>query len=216
LSIKPEKEENKKQGYYSRNYFITQMKMMDVITFARKIQPQCNFMQNKCRYYTQCLVDKLKKETKTISLPFAPEYMDAYYRKFPRQQCLLDGKLQDKATVGYLSFSKLVQRFPRESLDKASDENGIRPLEKIFKALAYFREEKEYKEQLDVLLEEKIPVELDKFIPKAKESLEIMKVIQKNGQKNSDQEKVLEQIESYITTLETYLSQQTVTASIKK
>jgi len=176
---------------------------------------------------------KLKSESKTIALPFSPDYMDAYFKKFPRQKAQTsDGSVKFLPTVSYLSFTKLVQRFPRESLettgrkststspdkqtpvqtpDKKEEKyeqasEGQKALAAILSALANFRDENEYKE-LPELLDDKTstedPVE---FAKKAKKTLELAKFIQKNGSKTPEQKKALEEMSSHIAALEDYLA----------
>jgi len=174
---------------------------------------------------------KLKSESKSIALSFSPDYMDAYFRKFPRQKAQTsDGSVRFLPTVSYLSFSKLVQRFPRESLettgrksssspdkktpvqtpDKKEEKyeqvsEGQKALAAILSALANFREENEYKE-LPELLDDKTSTEdPDEFAKKAKKTLELAKFIQKNGSKTPEQKKALEDMSSHIASLEDYL-----------
>jgi len=237
LSIKPELEDHQRQGYRSLSYFVTLMKMKDVIYYAENLmlaRPRYNYLFNNCRHYAESFFQKLKSESKTIALPFSPDYMDAYFKKFPRQKAQTsDGSVKFLPTVSYLSFSKLVQRFPRESLettgrkfsstspdkrtpvqtpDKKEEKyeqvsaEGQKALAAILSALANFRDENEYKE-LPELLDDKTstedPVE---FAKKAKKTLELAKFIQKNGSKTPEQKKALEEMSSHIAALEDYLA----------
>jgi len=229
LSIKPELEDHKRQGYYSRDYFVTLMKMKDVIYYAENLmlaRPRYNYLTSNCRHYTDSFFKKLRSETKTIQLPFSPDYMDAYFKKFPRQKPIQtpDGTLGFLPTVSYLSFSKLVQRFPRESLESTPrksapptpkrepqeekyeqvSETERKRLETILDALASFRGE--VTELPEILDDKSRSRDLVEFLEKVRKVLNIVKIIQESGSKTPEQGKVLEELNPHISSLEDYLS----------